>query len=367
MCKLYVIIQQQQRQNQSPRSTGGYGGIRRRGGGASGRRGGGGGRPFTGGISQHLASNNPRSSRGRGSARRGSRIPSLMSPLVNLQSTSSRRYARGSIGGGHINIAQRTTTNRRAVLKLAKKRVQKARLQLANKRAPKIGLTNSRQQSHVRVGRNGLFIVRDPVEKKLQQLLIRQKIQRAQAARARTTSAITTNNSRSAFQVRAPFNLNNRRQPTNNNNIRRQQQQQQQARPRPLMMEEEYDPYEPDLMRSVAPRQEQVRGGRGPPAGRGRGRMYSDYEGTTSSGMWTRTTRNEHAMIANDSIAVGGPDYDLMNSSLNPEIQRKISFIQTRNRSSGGGEAPPGIIPDFRAPIVSSSMKLGDRFRMYMQ
>jgi hypothetical protein len=159
--------------------------------------------------------------------------------------------------------------------------------------------------------------------------------------------------------------LNNRRQSTNNNNIRRQQQQQQ-ARPRPLMMEEEYDPYEPDLMRSVGPG---VRGGRGlPPAGRGRGRMYSDYEGTTSSGMWTRTTRNEHAMIANNDVG-GGGDWDLMNASLNPEIQRKISFIQTRNRSSGGGggEAPPGIIPDFRAPIVSSSMKLGDRFRMYMQ
>lgn len=59
--------------------------------------------------------------------------------------------------------------------------------------------------------------------------------------------------------------------------------------------------------------------------------------------------------------------------ALNPDIQRKINFIQNHgnNRSGSveqrGGSGLREIIPDFRAPVSSSTMKLGDRFKMYMQ
>jgi hypothetical protein len=54
--------------------------------------------------------------------------------------------------------------------------------------------------------------------------------------------------------------------------------------------------------------------------------------------------------------------------ALNLDIQRKINFIQNhRNRPTSDQREQAPILPDFRAPIASSTMKLGDRFKMYMQ
>lgn len=65
-------------------------------------------------------------------------------------------------------------------------------------------------------------------------------------------------------------------------------------------------------------------------------------------------------------------DYQESSHGLNADIQRKINFIQNHgNRSDIGNEqrggGPREIIPNFRAPVSSSTMKLGDRFKMYMQ
>jgi len=114
------------------------------------------------------------------------------------------------------------------------------------------------------------------------------------------------------------------------------------------MFADEYDPFKPQLMPNTT-----ARGGT----------MYADLEndlrgaGMASGSHWSPPiVRTAH----NNNYRPSGTDFD---SSLNPEIQRKISFIQSRNRVTH----PPEIIPDFRAPIVTSTMKLGDRFKMYMQ
>lgn len=44
---------------------------------------------------------------------------------------------------------------------------------------------------------------------------------------------------------------------------------------------------------------------------------------------------------------------------LDPDIQRKIAFIQSRSKSER-----TTVMQDFKAPVTTSRMKLSDRFRL---
>lgn len=81
---------------------------------------------------------------------------------------------------------------------------------------------------------------------------------------------------------------------------------------------------------------------------------------------YTRTTVNTMYDPRNPAITYEEDDY--LAPALNPEIQKKISFIQSQATRFGQRDPKPETDQNFRGPvpIASSSMKLGDRFKMYM-
>ncbi|ODM97107.1 hypothetical protein Ocin01_09573 [Orchesella cincta] len=197
----------------------------------------------------------------------------------------------------HI-LAQRSLlaskNSKRAVMKLAKKRVQRAKLLVSKKKAV-AGVAGGAgkiknlmaDSGRVALGRNGFVTVRNTKAKRMERALVQMKIARAQQARNRISPQQTQRT------VNLPGSSGMRNRP---------------RKPRNVM---------------AAPSR------------------AADWNTSI-----VRTMRNDLV----DVMASG---------QLDPEIQQKIAFIQSRSKSD---RAP--VMPDFKAPVTTSRMKLSDRFRL---
>jgi len=191
-----------------------------------------------------------------------------------------------------LNLRAAAAT-KRAVLKLAQKRVQRAKLFVGGKNkiavvgGPKKLMTGT--VGRVALGKNGFFTVRNTKSKQLERSLVKMKIARAQNARNRGSPQQPR-----SVNIPGSSGMRNR---SANRSVRATNTS---ARPHPI-----------DWNTSIV-----------------------------------RTMRNDLAD-------------EMTTSQLNPEIQRKIAFIQSRSK---GDRAP--VLQDFKAPVTTSRMKLSDRFRL---
>ncbi|CAL8111356.1 unnamed protein product [Orchesella dallaii] len=243
--------------------------------------------------------------------------------LSRQQTTSNQRYFNSPTGRGagkpkRNNIGQRvrlpklnisahvlaqrsllaSKNSKRAVMKLAKKRVQRAKLLVSKKKATvgvagagklKKFVTNS---GRVALGRNGFVTVRNTKAKRMERALVQMKIARAQQAR----NKISPQRPQPQRTVNMPGSSGMRNRSRN-----------------------------PNPRRNV---------------------MVAPSRGVDWNTSIVRTMRNDLA--------------DVMTSGqLDPEIQQKIAFIQSRSKNE---RAP--VMPDFKAPVTTSRMKLSDRFRL---
>jgi len=186
------------------------------------------------------------------------------------------------------------TASKRAVLKLAQKRVQRAKLLVSKK---KIGAGRTKQLipgasnvGRVALGKNGFFTVRNTKAKQMERSLVKLKIARAQNARNRLPSQ---SQQRRNVNLPGPSGMGNR------------------AANRSIRVSTSSGPHPLDWNTPIV-----------------------------------RTMRNDLVD-------------EMTSSQLNPEIQRKIAFIQSRSK---GDRAP--VMQDFKAPVTTSRMKLSDRFRL---
>jgi len=252
--------------------------------------------------------------------------------------------------GASVNKGKRT------VQKLAQKRIQKARLVLRSRNPVALGLNQSKGvqklqglsvvRKGIRRSKFGFVTVRSKNEKRIEQLSIQQKISRASQVRNRKSNGKQNwpensvnvsgstrpnrNRNKSRSQISMSNNLVQVRIP---NDFRPKFEVQNTMPPQPLMY-----------------------------AGNSFGNAgYFDNMG--GSGMnnmdMMYTSQMRHQPMRQ---GYGNPhEFEMDRGTLDPEIQRRISFIQSRTVGHS-----PSVIPDFKAPVSTSRMKLSDRFRMIM-
>jgi len=280
-----------------------------------GRGGGGGGQ----GLNRRLSAVQKRNNNSNRQMRRQRGIGrgSVGQGLSRQQATSNQRYfnspTRRGAGKPNRNIGQRvrpqklnisahvlaqrsllaSKNSKRAVMKLAKKRVQRAKLLVSKKKATVVAVAGAGKikklmanNGRVALGRNGFVTVRNTKAKRMERALVQMKIARAQQARNKVSP-----------QPQRTVNL------PGSSGMRN---------------------------RSRKPRNV----------------MAAPTRGVDWNTSIVRTMRNDLV--------------DVMTSSqLDPEIQQKIAFIQSRSKNE---RAP--VMPDFKAPVTTSRMKLSDRFRL---